>query len=63
MIEGVDGKTAYRYVYLAEIRCVCGSSFTVEAQGYQPPDYPVVSAWHYRFFDCEEVEINCIKLF
>ncbi len=63
MIEGVNGKTAYRYVYLAEVKCICGSSFVVEAQGYQSPDDLVVRTWHYRFFDCEEVEIRCASLY
>lgn len=62
MIEGVEGKTAYRYVYLAEMICICGSSFTIEAQGYQAPNDFIVQEWHYRFFDCEEVQVEWVNL-
>ncbi len=62
MIEAVDGHSAFRYVYLFEKECICGSTFVVEAQGYEPPGEDIVHEWFYRYFDCEQLESTKVNL-
>jgi hypothetical protein len=53
MIEGVNGHSAYRYVYHVEKSCECGLPLVVEAQGMQLPGEDYVEHWLYRFFNCD----------
>lgn len=55
MVEGVNGRSSYRYVYHSQKRCTCGLDLLVEAQGYRAPEEEIVSKWYYRFFECAEL--------
>lgn len=55
MIEGVEGHSAYRYVYHLEHDCQCGLDLVVEAQGFQGPFEDFVDRWMFRHFNCEIV--------